>query len=190
MPKFEDFSLRRLQDRDLDRVLEWRNSDRVRAGMFDDGLIDIEEHRAWFERIRNSSETVYLIFEHHAVPLGVVNFTHIDPRNNKSFWGFYLGAVCQPAGMGSALGYLGLSYGFDGLRLRKVIGEVLCSNPRSITLHQKLGFIQEGHYRAHVLKNGAHQDVLSFALLAEDWHKNQSRLFELIFSHKNVGCIS
>jgi UDP-4-amino-4,6-dideoxy-N-acetyl-beta-L-altrosamine N-acetyltransferase len=184
VPKLEEFSLRQLRQQDLSRVLDWRNSDRIRASVFNDTVISLEEHRAWFKRIQNSSEIVVLIFEHRAVPMGIISFTQIDPKNGKALWGFYVGEKDRPSGMGSALGYLGIRYGFEDLRLRKVTSEVLCSNARSVGLHQKLGFVQEGHFRAAVLKNGIHEDVLSFALFADDWRRDQGRLFQLIFCDK------
>ncbi len=188
MSKLEDFRLRGLEERDLAKVLEWRNSDRIRACMFSDNPISADEHRAWFERTRNTTESVYLVFERREKPLGLVYFVDIDRKNSKSHWGFYVGEEAQPAGTGSALGYFGLHHGFEELRLRKIIGEVLCSNPRSIAFHKKLGFVEEGHFKTHVLKNGSYEDVLSLALFADDWRKNQHRLRQLIFPQEDSAC--
>jgi UDP-4-amino-4,6-dideoxy-N-acetyl-beta-L-altrosamine N-acetyltransferase len=179
-----DFRLRRLEEQDLARVLEWRNSEKIRSGMFGDEYITRNEHNRWFDQIRHSTNSAWLVFERPAEPLGLVYFPEIDVKNAKSRWGFYIGAEHQPVGTGSALGYFGLNYGFEKLRLRKIIGEVLGSNARSIGLHKKLGFTEEGLFKAHVMKNGHYEDVLSFAIFADDWQQNRARLLHLIFSQQ------
>ena len=45
-------------------------------------------------------------------------------------WGFYLSPTAPTGeGLGSIMCYLGLCYGFESLRLHKVVGEVLSSEP-------------------------------------------------------------
>lgn len=165
----KDCSLRPIEESDLDRVLGWRNAEHIRAAMFTDQIITIDEHRAWYERLKKEESIKCLIFEIHGRPVGVVSIAQIDICSKKCSWGFYLGETCTPPGSGTAMGYLALNYIFINLQIRKLCGEVLASNIKSIDYHKKFGFIVEGRFVKHVLKNGRYEDVVAFALFGEDW---------------------
>lgn len=170
------YRLRPLDERDLDRVLAWRNSDRIRENMYTDHVITPEEHREWFRKVEPGGKDVYLVFEHHGRPLGMVYFTDIDRKNGNSHWGFYLGEKGLPPGTGSVMGVLGLEYAFGFLNIRKLYGEAFVFNAASIRFFLRLGFVQEGRLSKHVLKGGRFEDVVVFGLLREDWEKNREAL--------------
>lgn len=85
-----DFSLRPMELRDKDSIRFWRNQPHVRDVMYTDHIITHEEHDTWFERAIQSPDAVYLILEHRDASVAFINFTSIDRKNNKCFWGFYL----------------------------------------------------------------------------------------------------
>jgi len=49
--RIEECGLRPIEEGDLATVLEWRNSERIRANMYTDHLISREEHRAGFAKV-------------------------------------------------------------------------------------------------------------------------------------------
>jgi len=165
----KDCALRPVEERDLERILLWRNSERIRSSMYTDHVITREEHLRWFERLRSERQAFSLIFEISGKAVGVVNVSRVDRVNNTCHWGFYIGETDVPRGCGTILGFLGLEYFFETLNIRKVIGEAFLFNKASISFHEKLGFSREGHFRRHVLKNGDYQDILAFALFADQW---------------------
>lgn len=175
------YSLRRMTDNDLDLVLEWRNQPRIRKNMYTDHAISLEEHRAWFSRIQNDQNSIYLICEDNGVSIGVVNFVQIDRKNGKAFWGFYLGEESGPKGRGSAMEFLALDYAFGPLELRKLCAEVFLFNDKVLKLHKKFGFLEEGHFRQHVLKNGKYEDVIAIALFNDDWTSLRDRMGKICF---------
>jgi len=181
MPRREDCLLRPVRDADLDLILRWRNSERIRANMFTDHVISEQEHFAWFERIKNEPVPLFLVFEYLRRPLGIVSITQIDRVNNRCMWGFYLGETDGPPECGLIMAYLGLAYIFKHLHIRKLCSEAFAFNQGSLRFHQKLGFAQEGVFVRHVLKNGSYQDVISFALFEEDWLPVQSLLAQSCF---------
>jgi UDP-4-amino-4,6-dideoxy-N-acetyl-beta-L-altrosamine N-acetyltransferase len=182
VPRREEYRLRPFEERDLEMVLRWRNSDRVRLNMYTDHEITMEEHRAWFERLRRAPAPTFLIFEFRDKPIGVVNVTQIDTRNEKCYWGFYIGDSEAPPGSGTVLGYFGLNYIFDVLKIRKLCAEAFVFNSASVIFHKRLGFVEEGHLVRHVQKNGRYEDIVIFALFDEEWRKQKSRVEELCFS--------
>ena len=50
--------LRRMQVRDLDIVLDWRNDIRVRKHMFNSNLIRQQDHTVWFENVRMTQNAI------------------------------------------------------------------------------------------------------------------------------------
>jgi RimJ/RimL family protein N-acetyltransferase len=92
MPNSEECCLRLLEEKDLAMVLDWRNSDRVRSSMFNNHIITMDEHLAWYSRLQQKKNDVCLIFEWQGKPVGVLNFVDYDLENNTCHWGFYLGS--------------------------------------------------------------------------------------------------
>ena len=161
--------LRPLDDKHLDLVLKWRNSDRVRKYMFNDNIIAYKEHIQWYNRIKSGDTEQNLIFFLNTHPMGLVSIKEIDHQHRHCVWGFYIGEDDAPKGSGLALGYLGLKYCVNELKLNKVSGEVLAGNVASKKLHEKLGFVQEGFLRKHILKGDVFHDIVRYGLLLEDW---------------------
>jgi len=187
MPRREDYHLRPIEETDLSMVLRWRNSARIRENMYTDHEISMDEHRAWFDRLRKESEPLFLIFEFRGKPIGVVHVTQIDRHNNRSYWGFYIGDPEATRGSGTALGYFGLNYIFEVLKIRKLCAEAFAFNSASLKFHKRLGFIEEGRMVKHVLKNGRYEDIVSFALFKEDWIRHRRRIEELCFDEGGTG---
>jgi len=181
MTQVPEFRLREMTEDDLEMVLAWRNAERVRANMYTDHVISLDEHRAWFSRVKEDPEAVYLICEHQGTPIGCVNFVQIDRKNRNAYWGFYLGEEQGPRGRGSIMEYLALEYAFGPLDLRKLCCEVFCFNHPVIKLHTKFGFQEEGCFRRHVLKNGNYEDIAALAIFKEEWEANREKMEKICF---------
>ena len=79
------------------------------------------------------------------------------------------------------MGFFALDYVFGPLKIRKLCGESFRFNESAIKFHQRFKFHEEGLLRAHVLKDGAYEDVVVFALFAEDWMKHREKIANLCF---------
>ena len=180
MPTREGYALRPVEEKDLGIILAWRNSERIRANMYTDHVITLEEHLQWFERIRSKGLARPLLFEISGKPAGIVNINRVDRVNNACHWGFYLGDADAPRGCGTVMGFLGLEHLFENLKIHKVIGEAFAFNQASIAFHEKLGFSREGHFRRHILKNGEYQDILVFGFFADQWPDLKPELFRFL----------
>jgi UDP-4-amino-4,6-dideoxy-N-acetyl-beta-L-altrosamine N-acetyltransferase len=182
----EEFNLRPIEERDLDMVLSWRNSDRVRSYMYTDHFITLEEHRAWFARTRAAEFPTTLIFEFRGMPTGLKSFSQIDTYNNRCYWGFYLGESELPRGCGTAMGFLALEYIFELHNFRKVCAEAFAFNEGSIKYHTRLGFTEEGRFIKHVIKNDHYEDIISFAVFRDSWLANKSALTAKVFCEEGA----
>lgn len=72
-------------------------------------------------------------------------------------------------GFGSDALALILRYAFHELNLNRVALEVISYNDAAMHAYRKAGFRVEGRQRSAVLRGGAHYDLISMALLAEEW---------------------
>ena len=161
--------LRPLQESDLELILPWRNAPTVRQAMFSQHEISLEEHRAWFQRMQaDYSKKWFLFFDDDGLPSAVVNFIEINQIQKKAFWGFYTKPDAK-RGAGMRMSLEALDKAFNDLGLEKISAEVLGSNLRSLDMHKKVGFIQEGHFREHFFDGQKSVDVVRFGLLQKEW---------------------
>ena len=177
----DDYALRPMKEDDLTLVLEWRNSDRIRAVMYTDQYISLDEHYQWYKKVAANDQCCYFIFTIKGVAYGLVNFTSIDKKNNKCMFGFYLGREDAPKGSGSIMEFLALDYAFLKINARKLSCEVLSFNAPPISLHKKFGFHEEGCLKQHIIKNDAYHDIVQLALFKEQWLEHRKFMTEKLF---------
>ncbi len=153
---------------DLEAVRKLRNHVEVRRFMFSSHEISQKEHAFWFEGSSADEKTTLLIFELDKMFCGFVQFKETIHKKVAD-WGFYLSPEA-PKGTGQKLGMLALTYGFQTKKFRKICGQVLHTNRKSISFHQSLGFTQEGVMRDHYFDEKNYQDLVCFGLLRNEWH--------------------
>lgn len=165
------YHLRPMTSDDLEAVRTWRNHPTVRASMFTDHVITPEEHAAYFDRALKDPKKRYLICSDVAgADYGLGGLVGIDTAHGTADWGFYRND--RPGEhAGTWLGLLLLDEAFASLGLEKVSAEVLDGNTRSLRFHDRLGFVQEGVFRCHHLKDGVRYDVFRLALFRHDWQQ-------------------
>ena len=183
---YADCCLRPLCEDDRERVLSWRNQDRIRANMYTDHVIHRDEHDRWFDRSLTDGTAAYRIFEHREQPLGFVSFTGIDRVHGRSTWAFYLGEADAPRGSGAAMELLALDEAFGSLCIRKLCCEVFAFNTGVVRLHERFGFAREGLFRSHYFKNGELQDIVCMARFAEGWPADRAVLMAAVFQEQTA----
>ena len=161
--------LRPLEKTDLELVLPWRNDPAVRQAMYSQHEITWEEHQLWFQRMQvDESARWYLYLNKDNEPNGVVYFTELNASHSSAFWGFYASPDATP-GTGMRMSLDALGHAFKELRIQKVNSEVLASNPRSLEMHKKVGFIEEGCFREQFSNAEQRIDVVRLGMLASEW---------------------
>ena len=161
--------LRPLEESDLELTLPWRNVPTARKAMFSQHEISPEEHCAWFQRMQSDSSMRWFLYQDAALdPLGVVYFTGLNKTPENAFWGFYAKPEGTP-GTVMRLSFDVLHEAFDEFGLHKLNAEVLSSNQRSLYMHKKVGFQEEGRFREQFINGNAHIDVIRLGMLASEW---------------------
>lgn len=161
-------ALRPMTQADLAQVLAWRNHPDIRANMYTQHEISMDEHRAWWERMHAAPSFRALIYENEGQPTGYVAFSDINGETGTASWAFYA-RPDAPRGNGSFMEFLALDHAFGVLGLRKLNCEVIGTNARVVRMHEKFGFQREGLFKAHVMIGNALDDVHRLALFADDW---------------------
>jgi UDP-4-amino-4,6-dideoxy-N-acetyl-beta-L-altrosamine N-acetyltransferase len=158
-----------MADADLTVVLGWRNQPEIRANMYTNHEISLEEHLAWWKRTRTDASKRYFICESKSDgPVGVVSFNDYTPHAGTAFWAFYSGDRNR-RGVGSFMEGWALNYAFSELGLVKLSCEVLSTNRPVIEFHRKFGFRVEGIFRDQHFDGKDRCDIYRLALTKNDW---------------------
>ncbi len=170
-------SLRDVRPDDRDMIREWRNLPQVADYMYTDHEISPEEHAAWFVRVLQDPSCKYWIVVCDGEDVGVVYLYDIDTNNRRCYWGFYVVSPnVRGKNVGSHVECEVLNYVFRDLNFEKLCCEVLSMNRGVVEMHRRFGFVQEGVFRCHIWKRGAFQDVVSLAILKEEWDAMRPRI--------------
>lgn len=178
MADINDYKLENLAQQDLQLVWQWRNADHIRPFMNQDDFIPLEEHYRWFESLEKDARKLVKLCFYKDKPMGLVNFTQIDSKNQTCEWGFYRGDTACPRGSGKVMGILALDYIFKEQSMRKVGAQILDFNWKSRSYHRKLGFAEEGRLVKQIRKNNKYVDVMLMGLFKEQWEKQSEFLKE------------
>ncbi|WP_085992719.1 UDP-4-amino-4,6-dideoxy-N-acetyl-beta-L-altrosamine N-acetyltransferase [Oceanobacillus senegalensis] len=178
MAKIEQFQLKPVCFDELQVILNWRNSERIKSWMYTDHQISWKEHVEWFHNVQEDPSKRVLVLHGKGRPLGVVNFTDIQKRNARCYWGFYIGDEKAPKGSGTIMGILALDKIFHEMQINKVCSEVIATNQASYRFHQKFGFEMEGRLKNHIWKNQHYLDVIQMALFANKWKHHRLNLLK------------
>lgn len=162
---------------DEDLLRRWRNQPDVRASMYTDHEIGADEHARWFRSVIADAARPTWIVVHGGKDVGVVNLAQLDVAQGRCHFGIYVAEqAARGGGVGTAAMCLLLREVFDARGLRRLCCEALATNQAARRLYESVGLRQEGVYREHVLKAGRPVDVVTMAMLREEWLAIRSAL--------------
>jgi RimJ/RimL family protein N-acetyltransferase len=163
-------TIRNINSSDLKELMEWRMDSQVQKSSISEVELTMEGQVAWFN---NCDIESYFIVEVNRDKIGTFNLKGSYPHS-RYVWAFHL----NPNFRGKE--YKGIKYSiilctkaletaFNKLDANKIVGQVLADNKRSVKLHKRLGFKEEGYLKQDVYKNGKYIDLYQFALLKEEY---------------------
>ncbi len=149
----------------------------VRRALRIDRPITLAEEEEFIERVGKSREEV--VFGIAACEsdrlLGVVGLHLIEAANRQAQLGIFIGDPSEwGKGYGSEATRLVVEHAFDTLDLNRVWLHVLEDNARAIRAYQRVGFSQGGVLRQAVFREGCYLDLITMAILREDWEKGKA----------------
>ncbi|MGR9594553.1 UDP-4-amino-4,6-dideoxy-N-acetyl-beta-L-altrosamine N-acetyltransferase [Bacillus thuringiensis] len=180
-----DFQLEKLKKKDLELILNWRNTKEIRSVMYENHQITMDEHLKWYEKLVMDDTKVARLLTCKEKPIGFVNFTKIDKMDRTCYWGFYIGEKQSVRLAGTVLGLLALDLIFEIKDIHKVCAEIIESNRISLNFHQKLGFQEEGRYEDYIYRDNDYVDVITMTLSREQWDERRESIKKELEGDKN-----
>lgn len=133
----------------------------------------------WIEELTTMKVTsnVELVIEsvegNEAKAIGIIELDGIEPKDYCAGFGITIGDKDYwNKGYGTEAANLIIKYGFEQLNLHRISSNAFSFNERSIRMHKKLGFREEGRQREINFANGQYHDLVLFGILKEEWQKN------------------
>lgn len=142
--------------------------------------ITLAAEKQWIENTGKSKDDIVLTIVAKLIvakridekPIGNVGLHRIKHKDSHATFGIFIGDKdCQERGHGTEAARLIIDYGFNQLNLHRINSSAVAFNTRSIKMHLRLGFKEEGRARQKLFRNGAYHDEIIFGLLREEWKK-------------------
>ena len=176
MLKGKNVILRPVKRSDISYFLEWFNDLEViqYLGMYLP-MTEMAEEKFIEElgttRARSDALFVIEVIEGNSTkPIGNCGLGGINSKDNHANFGIVIGEKDYwSKSYGTEAARLLINYGFQQLNLHRISSSAVAYNERSIKLHKKVGFREEGHLRQRMFKNGQYHDLVQFGILREEW---------------------
>lgn len=162
--------LRKIQEKDLQKIMEWRALPEVTRYMYTDPKLTLEIQKEWYHKIMKSKNGFYWIIEFDDVSIGMLTINEIDEVNKKCSWGYYIGDISfRGKGIARILECNVYDYVFYELNLNKLCSEVFEFNGKVIAIHKKFGSEIEGILKDHIRKNNKFYNVVAMGITKQRW---------------------
>ena len=168
-------TLRPLTAEDTERILRWRNSERVRSHFIFREELTREAHEEWFRtRVRTGEVLQYIICmpqgeAKEARPVGSVYLRDIDHEAKRAEFGIFIGeADARGKGYASAVTGPVVRYAFDALGLTTVGLRVYTDNAPALAGYRHAGFRVVERLRDVTASDGTKADMYWMEVRAGD----------------------
>lgn len=127
---------------------------------------------------QSNTEVVFIIeavAEDTFRPIGSIALSMINHKDHYATFAISIGEKDYwSKGYGTEATQLIIRYGFEQLNLHRISSFVFSFNERSIRLHLRVGFIEEGRRKESVYINGDYHDSVMFGLLRKEWMEREN----------------
>ena len=173
-----------------EEIRKLRNSTYVNSQMYNDHVINKEEHANWLQSLKtNKNKCVFgVLYEinNQKKVLGLVSLNNINLTNKQTEWAFYIKKK-NIFGLGPALEFNLIDFVFKN-NFNNLLCEVLISNESVINLHKKFFFIKKNIIK-NIKKNNKFIKVITLQLDAKTWFSKKkfiAKKFDRIFRNFNI----
>jgi len=151
-------TFRALEEGDLAKLRDWRNSKHVKRTTREYRLLNMFNQKSWFESLHKQHpphDIMFGIKNKKNKLIGVCGLTYIDWKNRHAEISIYLeGEKWQFRIQTKDSLRVLMSYAFNELGLHKVFAEIYSFVTETIQLYESLGFHKDGILRDNVWRNG------------------------------------
>jgi RimJ/RimL family protein N-acetyltransferase len=167
--------LRRLEEADLPKFVDWLNDPDVRAGVSMYLPVSSDEEKNWYEgMLRRPPDERILAIDIREGPgwrlIGSTSFFDFNHRNRNAEFGLLIGdKSIWNKGYGTEVTRLMLRHGFETLNLHRIVLRVFSTNPAARRVYEKAGYRLEGTMREADYRDGKYVDLHLMAVLQPEW---------------------
>lgn len=101
--------------------------------------------------------------------VGCIDLYTIDHTDHRGSIGYWLSNVQQGKGIMTRSCRRMNQYGFEELKLNRIVIKAATENLRSRAIPERLGFVQEGIERQGIWVHDRYLDLVVYSLLAQEW---------------------
>lgn len=133
---------------------------------------NIKRMQSYFDRSCENDDLILLgIFDNETDKhIGNITFQEIDWINRRAFIAYMLGDKNYSGkGIITQAVLMMMFYGFQKLNFDRIYGGVSELHGASIRICQKVGLLEEGRMRKHILRNGEASDIIVVGSLRDEW---------------------
>jgi UDP-4-amino-4,6-dideoxy-N-acetyl-beta-L-altrosamine N-acetyltransferase len=123
-------------------ILSWRNHPTIKQWMYNYDDILLQNHLNFIETLIDCTDRFYFLVKRDDDYIGVIDFTNIDKKSKSSEFGLY--SNIELKGMGNLLLNSICEYGFNTLKLDRLIAEAFIENEKAIFLYRSFNFKEVG----------------------------------------------
>lgn len=159
--------LRPMQVSDTDKIVSWRNQDRVRRNFIYQKLFTAETHLNWIHtQVEPGHVVQFMICEAPADrAVGSVYLRDIDREKGIAEYGIFIGEEdALGKGYGTQAAKFTLAYAYEELKLKTVFLRVFADNMRARRSYEKAGFCQIMGKQENVVIDGVEKEVVFYAV--------------------------
>lgn len=164
--------LRKINDSDTPDILRWRNDAEATKFLCSHTGLSAGEHAKWLSSLVSNDTRIdfTIISKEMHQPIGTINLSSIDYKNQKAEYGILIGEKSQwGKGYAHEASDLILNYAFNDMNLKRIYLKVLEDNIGAVKLYKKIGFVEEGLLRNDVYKNGKFNHVMVMSVIFDEW---------------------
>jgi RimJ/RimL family protein N-acetyltransferase len=163
-------TLREISRDDLPVINRWRRDPDVADGVgAPRRFIGLDVDNQWYEdylKHRSGEVRCAVCLADSGQLVGMVSLTRIDYVHSNAEFHVMVGErESQNRGVGTAAARAMVRHGFFDLNLHRIYAAILRNNVRSIRMHEKVGFREEGTLRQGAYKNGRYHDIVLMGML-------------------------
>jgi hypothetical protein len=148
-----------------DRVLGWRNSEKIRSNMLDDSVIEHSAHKKFLAVLAEDDSMAYFVVEFKGAPVATIYFTGLG--SDKVTWGCYIGSEKTIPGLFVAIVVIAVKYSFSLPTTRILRSEVAVYNSNPIKLNRFLGIPETSRF-SRSTRTGREVEFIEYCLTSEE----------------------
>ncbi|MCK4732408.1 MAG: GNAT family N-acetyltransferase [Methanophagales archaeon] len=164
--------LRQVEEPDLPKLRDWRNSHYIRAYTREYCPLNMSNQKKWFEFLFTDRSNIMFAIEKREDKevIGCCGLTYINWKEGHGEVSIYIGEQkWQEKGYATDTVQLLLKYGFCELRLHRIYAIIFEYNEASIMFFEKNKFKLEGRHREARFWDGKFHDELVYGILEDEY---------------------